>query len=121
MQDDGAPEIEPRAGAGDVMSAAVAELEPEERLDVASENAAGRQLVTVSPLGQERLASEPLCGELDGLLEWQVLERVQRIVMDEDADRTLRRQQVGEPIDRLREWMVRHETNSFQLSASAIS
>ena len=35
----------------------------------------------------------------DRVFERQVLERVQRVVVDEDADRSLRRQQVRELID----------------------
>src|SRR5262249_28739420 len=46
-------------------------------------------------------------GALDRRLERQVLERVQRVVVDEDADRPLRRQQVREPIDRAGQGMVR--------------
>jgi hypothetical protein len=36
-----------------------------------------------------------------------VLEGVQRVVVDEDADRPLRRQQVGQPIDRLCQRIIR--------------
>jgi hypothetical protein len=35
-----------------------------------------------------------------------VLERVQRVVVDEDADRPLRRQQVRELVDQARQWMI---------------
>ena len=44
---------------------------------------------------------------LDRLFERQVLERVQRVVVNEDADRPLRRQQMREPIDHVRQRMVR--------------
>jgi hypothetical protein len=42
-------------------------------------------------------------GRLDRLFERQVLERVQRIVVDENADGALRRQQVRHLIDHARE------------------
>ena len=38
-------------------------------------------------------------GKFDSLLKWQVLESVQCIVVDKDADRTLRRQKVGQFVD----------------------
>jgi hypothetical protein len=43
----------------------------------------------------------------DRLFERQVLERVQRVVVDEDTDRPLRRQQVREPVDGLRQRIIR--------------
>ena len=71
------------------------------------ENAARRQLVAIPRLGQERFAPQPLGGALDRLFERQVLEGVQRVVVDEDADRALRRQQVRQLIDHARQRMVR--------------
>jgi hypothetical protein len=68
-------------------------------LHVRRQNSPGRQLVAISRFGQERLASQPFCGFLDGVLERQMLESVQRIVMDENADRPLRGQQVRQFID----------------------
>jgi hypothetical protein len=41
-----------------------------------------------------------------GLFEGQVLECVQSVVMDEDADRTLRREQVGGMINRLAQFVL---------------
>ena len=99
MQHDGPPEIETRSDARDVLRRAGAELIDEQRLDVPGANTAGRQLVAIARLGQERFAPEPRRGMFDRLFERQVLERVQRVVVDEDADRSLRRQQVREPID----------------------
>ena len=55
---------------------------------------------------EERLAAEPHRRLFDRLFERQVLERVQRVVVDEDADRPLRRQQVREAVDHAREWMI---------------
>ena len=88
-------------------AALVAQLFDEQRFDVLGANAAGRQLVAIPRLGQVRLAPEPDRGMLDRLFERQVLERVQRVVVDEDADRSLRRQQVRELIDHVRQRMVR--------------
>ena len=62
--------------------------------DFSGENAARRQLLAIARFGQKRLAAEPLGGALDGLFERQVLEGVQGVVVDEDADGALRRQQV---------------------------
>ncbi len=78
----------------------------EERLHVPGENAARSELVAVSRFGQIRFAPEPLGGALDGVFERPVLERVQRIVMNENADRSLSRQQVGQSIDDAGERMV---------------
>ena len=80
--------------------AAGAELFDEQRLDVPGENAARRELVAIPRLGQERFAPQPFGGALDRLFERQVLEGVQRVVVNEDADRALRRQQVRQLIDR---------------------
>ena len=44
---------------------------------------------------------------LDGLFERQVLERMQRVVVNEDADGPLRREQVCKPIDQARQGVVR--------------
>ena len=48
-----------------------------------------------------------LGGPLDRLFERQVFECVQRVVVNEDADRPLRRQQMRELIDHVRQRMVR--------------
>ena len=66
----------------------------EQRLHVPGENAARRQLVAIARLGQERFAPQAFGGVLDRLFERQVLEGVQRVVVDEDADGPLRRQQL---------------------------
>ena len=106
VQHHGPPEIEPRPDARDILRRSGAELFEEQGFDVSRANAAGRQLVTISRLGQERLAPEPGRGKFGRLFERQVLERVQRVVVDEDADRPLRRQQERELIDHGRQRMV---------------
>ena len=99
VQHDRPPEIEAGPDARHILRAPRAEVFVEQRLDVPGENAARRQLVAIPRLGQVRLALQPFGGVLDRLFERQVLERVQRVVVDEDADRALRRQQVRQPID----------------------
>ena len=87
-------------------SAPGTELLDQQRLDVAGEDAARRQLLAVPRFGQERFATQPFARLLDRLFEPQVFEGVQRVVMDEDADRALRRQQVREPIDDAGDGMI---------------
>ena len=70
------------------------------------------RLMSVRLLTPASIAALPLvtadapCFMLDRVFERQVLEGVQRVVVNEDADRPLRRQQVREPIHRraLGEW-----------------
>jgi hypothetical protein len=63
----------------------------EHRLDVLRTDAARRQLVAIARLGEERLAPQAFTSVLDRLFERQMLEGVQRVVMDEDADGALSR------------------------------
>ena len=107
VQHDGPPEIEAGADASHIPRAPSAELFVEQRLHVPGENAARRELVAIPRLGQERFALQPFGGALDRLFERQVLEGVQRVVVDEDADGALRRQQVRQLIDHARQRMVR--------------
>jgi hypothetical protein len=51
------------------------------------------------------LASEPAAGLLDRVFEGQVLEGMQRVVVDEDADRPLGREQVRQRVDDVGERM----------------
>jgi len=99
MEDDRAPEVEAGAGAGDVGGASGAELFAQERLHVARADAARGELVAVPGLGEIGGAAEAGAGLLDGVLEGAVLERVERVVMDEDADRPLRGQEGGEAVE----------------------
>ena len=71
----------------------------EHSLHIPREDAAGSQLVPIARFGEEGFATQSRRRVFDRLLEWQMLECVQRVVVDEDADRTLCRQQVGQPID----------------------
>lgn len=99
MQHHCAPEIESRADASHISCASLTQLVLEERLDVLGENTARRQFVAIARFGEERLAPQSLRGELNCLLEWQVFERVQRIVMNKNADGTLSRQQARQVVD----------------------
>ena len=103
MQHDGPPEIEAGAGAGHIIGASGPQLFIEERRHVLRENPARRQLVAVSRFRQERLTPQLFGGGLDRLFERQMLEGVQRIVVDKNADRALRRQQLCHLIDHTRE------------------
>ena len=90
-----------------------AELFAKQRLHIPGENAARCELVAIAHFGEEGFAPEPGGCALDGFLERQVLECVQRIVVNEDADRPLRRQQMRESIDDARERMVRRARLAF--------
>ena len=69
-------------------------LAVENRVDILQVDAAARQLGPVGRFGHIGFGAEQM-GRLDhGLLEGQMLERVQSVVMDENADRTLHREQV---------------------------
>jgi hypothetical protein len=101
------PDITPGTNAGHVARTSGAQLVVDQRLDVPGENTAGRQLVAISRFGKERLTTQPLGGMLHRLFERQVLERVQRIVVDENADGALRRQEVRQLVDHPRQEIVR--------------
>lgn len=107
MKKDSFPEVETRSDAGHVGERCLTELLIEQRLDVLRANATRGQLVAIAPFGQVWFGSETRGGFFDRFLERQVLERVQRVVVDEDADWPLRGKQVSEPIDDLRQGMVK--------------
>ena len=99
VQDDRAPEIEPRSDPGDGMRSAGIKVFNDEGLDILLENPSRRQLVAIARFGQERFASESLARLFDRLFECQMFKRVERVVVDEDADRTLRGQHFCEGVD----------------------
>jgi hypothetical protein len=102
----GPPEIEPGSDPGNVRSRPRTQLLGEQRLDVLRANAAGRQLLAIPRFGQERFAPQLHAGTSHRVFEGQMLERVQRVVVDEDADRSLGRQQVRELVDDARQRLV---------------
>ena len=61
------------------------------------------QLVAIAVLGEIGLAAEDLRPLAERLVERQVLEGVQRVVVDEDGDRPLLREQVRGVLDDLGE------------------
>ena len=85
VQDDRPPEVEAGADASHP-SRPWSPVVRRAALHVPGENAARRQLIAIPRLGQERLAPQSFGGVLDRLFERQVLEGVQRVVVDEDAD-----------------------------------
>ena len=91
VQRDRPPQVEARSDIRDSLFGAGAQLFEEDRLDVPWPNAAGRQLVAVSGLRQVRLAPQVHRRMFDRLFERQVLEGVQRVVVDENADGSLGR------------------------------
>ena len=107
MQHEGPPQIEAGADARHIALTQNPQLVAEQRVHVPGQDAAGRELVAVSRFGQKRFAPQLLRGAFNGLFERQMLERVQRIVVDEDADRTLRRKEGCQPIDHAREGVRR--------------
>ena len=77
----------------------VAQVLREDRPEVGEPDAAPAELLAVAVLGQVRLAAEDLGPLAHRLVERQVLEGVQGVVVDEDGDRPLGRQQVGGVVD----------------------
>jgi hypothetical protein len=88
------------AAAGQEFPAAVAKISIEHRREVARPDPAAGQLLPVAGFGEEWLRTKQTRRPNDGLLERLVLEGVQRVVMDEDVDRTLRGQKPGGAVDR---------------------
>ena len=105
MQDNGPPQIEARSGAGHVARGPGAKLLAEQGVHVAGQNAARCELLAISRFGQVRFARQPLAGALNRLFERQVFERVQCVVVNKNADGALRRQQMCQPIDHVRQRM----------------
>jgi hypothetical protein len=93
VQHDSPPKIEARSDPGQMVRAAGAQLFDEQRLNVSGEDAARGELVAVTRFSEKRFASQLAGGALDRLFERQMFERVQRVVVDEDADGALCRQQ----------------------------
>lgn len=103
VQDHGAPESDTRADAGYICARGVAQVRRQQCIDLRQVNAAGGRFVAVASFGKVRLATQLFAGKLDGLLKRQVLKRMQRVVVDKDADRPLRGQKVRHLLDGARE------------------
>src|SRR5687768_9324385 len=65
------------------------------RGEIARSDSTAAQLLTIALLRQIRLIAESPERLEHRLFEWEVLKSVARIVMHEDSDRSLRRQQMG--------------------------
>src|SRR6476660_8912948 len=78
-----------------------------DRVHILRQDATRRQLVAVARFSQKRLAPELSRRTFNRLLEREVLEGVQRVVMDEDADGALRWEQRRKRVDHARQRMVR--------------
>jgi hypothetical protein len=78
----------------------------EQRFHVLGENASRREFLSIPRLGEKRFAAQFPGGALDGLFERLVLEGVERVVVNEDADGPLRGQQMREVIDDARQRVV---------------
>ena len=113
MEKDSLPEVEARSDAGHVGERRLTELLMEQRLDVLGANAPGGQLVAIAPFGQVGFGSETRGRFFDRFLERQVLECVERVVVDEDADWPLRGKQVSDPVDDLRQGMIEGVRGGF--------
>ena len=99
MKDYGLPEVKSCPDAGHVCERGLTELSDQQCFDVLGANASRSQFVAIAPFGQVGFGSKTGGRFFDRFLERQVLERVQRVVMNEDADWTLRGEQVRDPID----------------------
>jgi hypothetical protein len=64
------------------------------------QDAAPSEFRPILPLFQKGCATQDLSGSHDGVLEGLILERMQRIVVDEDTDGALGREQVGRMLER---------------------
>jgi hypothetical protein len=76
-------------------------LAREHRVDILQVDAAARQLGPVGRFGHVRFGAEQIRGSYHCLFERQILERVQGVVMNEDADGALYRKQMRRMVDGL--------------------
>ena len=91
MLKDRHPEVKPGAQETQQLIRPIAQVLDQNRFDIFLQDPAARQLSAIAFFGQVRMAAERRCSLQHGFLKWQVLERVQRIVVDEGRDRPLRR------------------------------
>jgi hypothetical protein len=94
VEHDRAPEIPARSDAVDRRRSAVFQFVCQHRIHVGRENPSCGELVAIPRLGEERFRAKRHGRAFDCGFERQILECVQRVVVDEDADRPLRREQV---------------------------
>ena len=94
-------ELETRPETGDHLVRRVAKILLQGFLQLIESDSPPRQFVAIAILAEERLTAEDVRALLDRLTEGQVFEGVERIVVNEDGDRPLGRQQVAGVLDQL--------------------
>jgi hypothetical protein len=94
-----------RAERDDVIG--VAQIGIEHAVEIVARDAAARELALVLRFGEEGLAPEQRRAAHDGLLEGQILERVERVVVDEDGDRALGGEQMRRMLERGVQFLAR--------------
>ena len=94
-------QVEPRAEARDRRIGAFAQIALEHLFELGVANSPASQGLAILIFGQVRMTTEDVGRLLRGLAKRQVLERVQRVVVDEYGDRPLSWQQVRRVLDRL--------------------
>src|SRR5215831_7752724 len=65
------------------------------------QNSASRELLTVAVLGQIGMTAVSRSAALYGLMKRQMLERMQRVVVNENLDWALRREKMGRMLDQM--------------------
>jgi hypothetical protein len=99
VEHDCTPQVLTGYDTGDVVSPTLAEFVADPPLYLSGQDAPRTELVPIPGQREVRLGAQlPPC-VLDRGLEWEVFEGVERVVMDEDADRALGRQQRRKPIE----------------------
>jgi len=95
------PEVEPRAKATDRLAAAVAQVTFEDVLQLVEPNPPPPEVIAIAILGPVGLTAEDLPSLFHSLVEGKVFKGMQGVVVDEDGDRPLRREQMRGVLDRL--------------------
>ena len=100
MEEEGPVEIpQADAAAGDGGVGGTSGIGGEHRVDVGLPNAARSEFFTVAALREKRLCAQEPRRVHHRLLEGLLLEGMERVVVDEDVDRALGRQEVGRVLD----------------------
>jgi hypothetical protein len=95
------PQIEPSIEAGQRLRSFGPQVLLEHFLQIRKSDSPAPQGIAVAIFGKVRMAAEDMAAFFHRLVEFEVFERVQRVVMNEDGDRALRRQQVRSVLDTL--------------------
>jgi len=95
------PQMESRTEKAEQVIAPDSQILNEHGFNVFTTNPPAPQLVPISLLRQEWMTAKRLASRYHRFFERQVLERVQRVVMHERGDRSLRGQQVRRVFDQV--------------------